>query len=423
MASLAAVSNRSLSTTASSSLADFLRHRSITPTSHIVIGNPAGDADSILSALTWAYVAKDEVTPVVSISAKDLRTQRPETSLLLQWAQIPADALRHVDQLLDPEHPIIPESIRVTLVDHNRLESSLAQTYPQWTVTAIVDHHFDEGFYTDTCTDRRIAYEKNQATVASTATLVAEEWLQQQQHQTVAGSSLASDVAILLLGTILLDSVNMQASAGKGTARDQAAIDKLLEDTNWQDDKWRGSHTDICGRDGRPIPHKVFDALQQAKFDINFWKSLAVPDALRLDYKEFTPSAPAIPFGVSTVLLDWDAFVHHAPRSRTAIASYMQTRSLDFLGIMCTSIHDHGGLQRQLILCSQQADLLNDMIPYLQALGGDTNLQLMERPSSTQKDDDDSALLARVFDQGNSKASRKQVAPLLMGYFETCSKL
>jgi exopolyphosphatase len=408
-------------------LAKFLRQRSLTPTSHIVIGNPAGDADSILSALTWAYVTTNDevVTPIVSISARDLATQRPETSLLLQWAQIPATVLSHVDELLvDGTRPILPEEpTHVTLVDHNRLAASLAATYPQWTVTTIVDHHFDEGCYTDTCTDRRIAYETNRATVASTATLVAEEWLQQQpQQHDVPGPSLASDVAILLLGTILLDSVNMQASAGKGTARDQDVMDRLLEETNWQDGKWTGT-TEICGSNGRPIPDKVFDALQQAKFDVAFWKSLAVPDALRLDYKEFTPSAPAVTFGVSTVLLDWDTFAGHAPLCGSSIALYMQTRNIEYLGILCTSITEQDGLQRQLILCSVQADLLDDMIFYLQALDGNTNLQLTERSSSIQNVVDDNALLVRVFDQGNFKASRKQVAPLLMGYFESCPKL
>ena len=61
---------------------------------HLVIGNEAGDADSIISAIGLAYVEtlrpveenndRDKlIVPIVSIPAKHLESLRPETMYLL----------------------------------------------------------------------------------------------------------------------------------------------------------------------------------------------------------------------------------------------------------------------------------------------------------------------------------------------------
>jgi inorganic pyrophosphatase/exopolyphosphatase len=72
---------------------DFLQNSFNKPIKHIVVGNEAGDADSIVSALVWAFVksnliddgaATEALTPVVSITKNDIETQRPETKLLLK---------------------------------------------------------------------------------------------------------------------------------------------------------------------------------------------------------------------------------------------------------------------------------------------------------------------------------------------------
>lgn len=464
MSATSSSSPTTTSTTTTPSLAEFLKQRKASPTRHLVIGNAAGDADSILSALCWAYVVsvakkkkdtttknshKDnddqDATPIVSIPRRDLLTQRPETLFLLKLANIvPDDCCIHVDDVMisnndddndnDDKKDSVLQGATVTLVDHNRLASTIFD-HLNWTVTGILDHHYDEGLYMDTTTSattggiREIAFQENQATVASTTTLVTEHWA----AAACTSSSLSSDVAILLLGTILLDSVNMQPSADKGTPRDQAAIDVLLSKTDWQDGKIQAMPKDMMDQrqnDGRPIPEKLFDHLQQAKFDTEFWKSLGVLDALRLDYKEFTPNnsdnagdAAARPFGISTVLLKWELFVEKE-NVLEEIEIYMQNVNIEFLGIMCTyTEEDKEGLQRELILCAKNnSDLLHTMVEnYLQKLDKEENLQLQEQPNKIDTTKNDSEITVRFFAQGKSKASRKQVAPILLRYFESCA--
>ena len=205
-----------------------------TKNDHVVVGNRAGDADSIISALTLAYVESvyggTPKTPMVSITQRDLETQRPEVSFLFQTSGLDntvIDSLRYIDD------PTLSPS-KVTLVDHNRAEPQ----FQACEVVEIVDHHYDEQQHLDTCEgeSRNIAFQDDKATVASTCTLVAER-LQQlnannnnnKQPQQQYPSTLSS----LLLGTILLDSVNMIPQAGKGTPRDAAAIQNLLDHTDW----------------------------------------------------------------------------------------------------------------------------------------------------------------------------------------------
>ena len=414
------------------SLSDFLKERQAElkekKPSSLVIGNPAGDADSILSALCWSFVASTAVpidgektltTPILSISRHDLQSQRPETTTLLQWANIDVESLVDVEDVTRNDSSRF-SAVPVTLVDHNQLDSAFSSL--DWTVAAILDHHYDQGAHTDTCTLRDIAFANDHATVASTTTLVAERWLEALGSSS-SKSSLPSDVAILLLGTILLDSVNMQPSAGKGTPRDQAMLDALLDRTDWHDGKLTipDSDENLWDNDTRrPVPDRIFERLQEAKFDVGFWKGLSVRDALRLDYKEFTPNNNdgIAPFGASTVLLDWETFQNKSDVSG-GILDYMRDSNISFLAIMCTfTSGESDALQRQLILCAKDdADLVDNVVEYLENLDADNNLKLTKQSNARLTAE---GLTLRAFDQGKVKASRKQVAPLLIRFFETC---
>ena len=161
----------------------------------------------------------------------------------------------------------------------------------------------------------------------------------------------------------------------------------------------------------------------------HFGNRLAVRDALRLDYKSFetstTGGALVSVIGVSTVLLSMDDFLQKGDddKKNTVLAdirSYMEERKIEFLGIMLTSSTDAEEgppLRRQLILCASNSTAfsLSDMVQHLQK--PDSPLQLTELVDQAVTDQD--GLTLRFFDQGNPKASRKQVAPLLLEFFET----
>lgn len=417
------------------SLVDFLREQKQSPSSHVVIGNQAGDADSIISAIGWAYTERlaaaaatarvdDEQcssiqkTPVISIPARNLATQRPETTLLLEMAGIPPEQHSDLLHFIDGTFWTSAQDLDVTLVDHNRMTIGGDDKNKNHRVVGIVDHHLDEGYHRDTCLHREIAFENGKACVASTCTLVVER-LQQQPY------NFPAPLSILLLGVILLDSVNMNPAAGKATPRDGAAIQRLLEGTDWAELrrattnnsnhglKWVNvNDEDINQQRQQPNTTALFEALQNAKFDPALWKSLSVRDALRLDYKSFS-YANGGSFGMSTVLLSMEDFLKKDELA-ASIRSYMQDMQLCFFGIMLSFTNSESdSMQRQLVLCSNDNFSMGDLVNFLQQ--PESPLELTERKDNATKED---GLTLRCFDQGNPKASRKQVAPLFLQFFE-----
>lgn len=142
-------------------------------------------------------------------------------------------------------------ALDVVLTDHNQVcaqfshlgkvgllcgvGSGLSASRSHWTdwscvqhVVRIVDHHQDEGLYTTTVPKecREIAFDMEKCKgIASTCTLVW-EWF--SKHCTAA----LPQVAVPLLGVILIDSGNLDPAARKVTPRDDVAGKALLDLTN-----------------------------------------------------------------------------------------------------------------------------------------------------------------------------------------------
>lgn len=374
---------------------------------HLIIGNPAGDADSIVSALGLAYEYsvwnKASILPVVSISKHDLTTQRPETTYLLELAGIPVDSLVCIDD------PNLPMTADVTLVDHNRLTVQL-----DWHVVEILDHHLDEGAHEDVLADKRtIAFSGTQATVASCTTLIAERYLAHMPSSSPS-SPIPTSLATLLLGVVLLDSVNMSPEAGKGTDRDARVIQSLLQETDWSVLVDNPMSTDILSQDSAtPDTNKFFKALQYQKFNPKFWDKLSVQDALGLDYKEFTGGADIKKFGVSTILQSMEDFVQKEDVLRS-IQQYMKAKNIGLLGLMFAVSNDQDELSRQLAICGPP-ELCESMVDFLQHV--DRGLDLSDA-TSNEFNPSNSVIKVILMDQGNVAASRKQVAPTMMNYWK-----
>ena len=391
------------------SLNEFLMDRRDQPTRHIVIGSQAGDTDSVVASIALAYIesssSSSETTPVLSISRRDFETQRPETVLLLKLAGISSNAS---EQLIFADSTFI-RGVNVTLVDHNRLEERFRDK--QWTVVEILDHHYDEEQYLDTCfgESRCIAFANGKALVASACTLVAE-----RMKKLWTPLPYPASLGTLLLGTILLDSVNMDPAAGKFTDRDGDAVRDILYHTDWStlDKKTK----QILKVSERPDPDAFYHALESARFDLVFWRSLSMNDTLRLDYKRYAYESNE--FGVSTVLMPYQEFVREMNLVE-GIRAYMLQEQVNFLGIMLTSM-DGNVFQRQLALCAFDSFPLRDMVQFL--LQTDDHEQevlgLVELDESMITED---GLTIRFFDQSNAKASRKQIAPSLLEFFAQSS--
>jgi exopolyphosphatase len=390
---------------------------------HVVVGNAAGDADSIISALTYGYIestlsSTPTKTPIVSITKRDLVTQRPEVSFMFRALGLDSDV---VDSMRFIDDPLLQDgkARNMTLVDHNRLENSFHAEH--WNVVEILDHHFDEQQHLETCSgdDRNIAFEGDKALVASTCTLVAERWKALHKNQNKYHATLST----LLLGTILLDSVNMIPQAGKGTPRDAAAIQDLLDHTDWStlaspeavQAWWLDNPSLPLPIDSKPDPTRMFESLQAAKFDPEFWKGLSVPDALRLDYKRFSAAESHV-LGASAILLPLSDFLAKENLVE-GIQQYMRNDvEVDFLAILFFFTTPEGENRRQLMLCGSESKLVDDMATFLLK---EEMLQLQESNVDGVVCSGNGQLSIRLFDQNNAKASRKQVAPLLIKFFES----
>jgi exopolyphosphatase len=404
---------------------------------HLVLGNPAGDADSIVSAIGWAYVestvGKSQYTPravipVIPIAAQDLRSQRPETTFLLTTCAGLDPDLNDLISIDQPE--FLPHEATLTLVDHNH-HFDIQTTGQTWTVTEIVDHHQDDRQHLETCPPgpkRNVAFQESQALVASTCTLVVEQFYALTDDRNIA---MPPSLAILLLGVILLDSINMLPQAGKGTPRDGAAIKRLLEDTSWV--KLPLPEGILSGNSVTPDPTKLFECLQAQKFSPEFWAGLTALQGIRLDYKSFPVPSYSSPgasssLGIATILQDMDTFWKKDNVVQT-LASFAAENDLEMLGLMFTFMEgdkDGGNKKprRQLTLASANKQLMTDFLGFLsKEAKEEVDLELTTMEEMTEEDVSMGGRTSKVYiaklDQGNSKASRKQVAPVLSNFWKS----
>lgn len=398
---------------------------------HLVMGNEAGDADSIVSSLSLAYVnslSSDFLNlPLVSIQRSDLPLRR-DVVYLLDMAGISTDILLYMND------PIVNEILKdaaptsMTLVDHNRIKSSLS--FLSDNISEILDHHEDECSHDHVTVDsgnRVIAFDKGLATVASTCTLVAERLLRALGPT----ASIDQSLGLVLLGVILLDSVNMLPEAGKGTPRDETAIQALLNRTAWSTYAKR-SPTLVgddalnkifpYGRDKIPDRTALFDALSGAKFDPMFWQEMSASDCLRIDYKRFPVEGESLvqAIGMSTVLLDMKS-VLAKQNFHSTMADFVSAEDIDIFGVMTMHVNDGGTWIRELLLTGRDTSLVDSFAQYLLKHPDAAFLQIEEQMKCLK--DKKESMYARVFSQGNVKGSRKQVAPVFLNYATSLSRL
>jgi exopolyphosphatase len=407
------------------------------PTAHprLVIGNEAGDADSILSAIGLAYVktlqkaSQDDgdmelTIPIVSIPAASLKFQRPETTYLLADCAGMENIKDDVNDLIAiDQDELLPKQAKLTITDHNFFRKK--EDF-DWVVTEIVDHHSDEKQHLDTCpsSERNIAFEDAKALVASATTLVAEEFF-----ASAGEDKMPPTLAILLLGTMLLDTVNMSPNAGKGTPRDDAVMQRVLEETDWSQ---LNLPNEILAIDSNgetthaPDPTRLFEKLQDAKFSPDFWNGLTAEQAIGMDFKSFsvpaTDSISKSSLGIGSILLEMDHFFQkHENVLLQTMARIMEEDQHELLGLMFNTLASGDQKRRQLAISSYDKPTVDKLIKYL-TVDKVTNPDLEIEVLHTQEEDeagiDKGTLYVVRMEQGNVAASRKQVAPILTEFFK-----
>lgn len=338
----------------------------------VVVGNEAADLDSMASALLYAYYLnfKDETVnaiPLINIPRTDFKL-RTEAVYLFDAAGISNDDLIFEEDI-DLKRLNNQNLLSLVLVDHNKLSS--AHSDYKNSITGILDHHADEKNYPEGIfTDIR--------PVGSASTIVGEFFLNS------AVEEISPSVGTLILGTILLDTVNLDPEAGRVTDADTAVAEKIIG---------------IADLDRK----QLFDKLQFEKFNVS---SLGSYDLLRKDYKEWQMGS--VKCGIGSVLLPVEDWIRKDPKIVSACDKYLKERNLDVLFAM--NAFTNPEFTRQMVVYIPDEKLRINTISFLEA----SDLGLAKIDASSVENSDQCAF----YNQSNLGISRKKLQPVIKEYFE-----
>nr|XP_050034246.1 exopolyphosphatase PRUNE1-like isoform X4 [Dermacentor andersoni] len=342
---------------------------------HVVLGNEACDLDSAVSAIVTAYllhelqpVATLLVVPVLNIARKDV-TLRTEITYFFEQVDISLDTLVCRDEI-DLKKLHSQSKLSLTLVDHNLLPKEDADL--QAAVQEIIDHHRLE-------TSHRC--DKTVEMVGSCCTLVAEKVLHSKPEL------LSPQVALLLYGTILLDTVCLSESARKTTAKDLEMVSKLqalLPELSKEE---------------------VFKPLCRAKSNVD---GLCLDELLRKDLKAVCSSAKRI--AISSVPGELKSICQENTME-AELGKFCKTHGYSALIILTVAVEEKSNsVQRQLAVFSSDIMLKQQLTSTLLAVG-DPSLDLQVSHMSTDH--------LITFVQGNTQASRKVIVPVVRKFLST----
>ncbi len=337
----------------------------------VFMGNEASDLDSMATSVLYAWskgIASDGLAniPVMNIPREDFNL-RTEAVWLFKQAGIEPKNLTFLDDI-DLGAVFTKSGSKLVLIDHNKLAA--AQAAWAGSVEEILDHHADENLYAGA--------KKNIAPVGSASTLVAEILMADGSGKLDAGA------ATLALGTILLDTVNLDPEAKRVTPRDEAVAGKLL----------------AASKADRKA---LFDSLQFEKFNV---ASLSTKDILRKDYKEY--GMGAVMCGMSSALLPLADWFKKDKALEANFKAYADSRKLDVLLVM--NAYTAPEFTRELAIYAADGALRKRLVEYMNQAGLGLKV-LAGKPESSAGSTD-------YYSQADLSQSRKKLQPLLSEYLQ-----
>lgn len=342
---------------------------------HVVLGNESCDLDSAVSSTVTAYLLHELqpvknvlVVPVLNIARKDVKL-RTEVTYFFEQVDIPLDSIICRDEI-DLKKLQSQKKLSLTLVDHNLLPKEDAEL--QGSVQEIIDHHRLE-------TSHRC--DKTVEMVGSCCTLVAEKVL------ATKSDLMNPQVALLLYGTILLDTVCMSEAARRTTTKDrdvvarlQALLPELTKD-------------------------EVFKSLSKARTDVS---GLTLDELLRKDLKTVCTVTKRVALSsVPGEIKD----IFHENSMETELGNFCKRHGYDALIILTFAVEEKSNsIQRQLAVFSSDVVLKQQLTSSLMAVG-EPSLDLQVSHLSTEN--------LITFVQGNIQASRKVVLPVVRKFLSS----
>jgi exopolyphosphatase len=380
----------------------------------LVVGNVSADLDSIICAIVYGYIqsstvqarrANDFTIPITNIPEADLAL-RPELTALLSHAGVQPSDLITLDDISSASLPA--EKTTWTLVDHNTLTGTLAETY-RASQDAVIDHHDDEGQIPSSATPRIIT--KSGSCSSLVTNYCRETWDAISSASSSVGTALGqssdsvvddaartstwdAQVAKLALGAILIDTHNMQ-SADKVTPHDTQAV-RYLEARIYASHKMGKSYD----RDG------FFQELDEAKSDL---EALSLEGILRKDYKQWSEKGMVL--GMSTVVKPIAYLQKKEADILPTLVAFAKKRGLQLFAVMTAFTDEKGEFARELLVLALQDGKVVEVAEGF-ASSAASKLEL-EESVATKLDSHAEVKWMQMWEQRNLAASRKQVGPMV----------
>lgn len=379
----------------------------------VVVGNEASDADSIIAALTYAYLKASLQTmepakhqrlflPVVKCKRKHMRL-RQETLEILKYAGVRRHDLIHMDdkdfgplmRLIDAEDP----RFNFVLVDHNKADG-LLEGKIDGRVSEILDHHKD----LEAHDGKRevIAFDDKHGVpiVQSACTIIAQEFLASK----IGRELLKEDdgaVASALLSVIVIDSKEF-----KGQDSDDADM-RVAERLK----------ADIPNVDSSE--HLQFKWLMNKRTNHSFWSSATLEENFLYDFKQF--DSAGFTCGISSTFLSLEDLERKLkdPDQVSAFEEYVQDP---------TDPDPDAEVQSTIFVIMLKRDPMHLAVltktPGLQGFTRkflvSSNAEILDLKSAKALHKSGYGIFSYL--QGNSKASRKQVGPTCQALLRAFAK-
>ncbi|KAF8786403.1 protein prune homolog 2-like isoform X2 [Argiope bruennichi] len=342
----------------------------------IVLGNESCDLDSAISSLVMAYFifkvqkTADIVIPVLNVKRKELAV-RTEVVFFLEETSINISDVICIDEIdLKALHE--KGKLSLVLVDHNSL--SVEQSYLDSRVVQVFDHHEIDN------PDKLKKMNAKVEPVGSCCTLVAEEIFNSSV------SIMDPQVAMLLYGTILLDTICLNETAQRVTEKDRKIIAKLetiLEGVN---------------------RNEVFETLQKVKFDVS---KLTPVQLLYKDTKLISDNSTSIALisypGLLQDVLQEESF-------RSALEEMASSKNLNSIILLGMKVAEGQSIvRRQIAAYDKNPSSLEKISKYLQKL---------ENPSLGLRQLPLCGYPLTLFEQENIALTRKFVLPAMQNYLK-----
>ncbi|KAK9895676.1 DHH phosphoesterase [Cystobasidium minutum MCA 4210] len=408
----------------------------------IVMGNEAGDLDSIASAIGYAYFASQTASsstsatsstspyryvPLYQTEKADLHL-RPENTEAFKRSNIDAGSqILFLDDLKGQESKLSSRGVKYALVDANNIgprfhDDSTSQAHKGDMVIGIIDHHEDLGFF------RNAKPRWIQVPTGSCASLVMEYFYPLLND---SNKNVPAHLADLLISAIIIDTDNGKpAPKGKAVDTDLAALSDLVPLSSFvasSSDTISIASVDSQSNGSTQILASWHATLVDKKYDLS---PLQGRDLLRRDYKEYESELKHIRYGLSSVpmaLQDWLDRREIGGKWENILIEmedWGKERELDIVGVLTSYLQtkkDGTTKKRREHLYLVRERLDNQPVPpetlksVFSHLEKDATLDLDELRIGNPTFAESSEWNSRVFtyEQKITQATRKQVAPAM----------